>query len=174
MGDFDKKKLYDDDSREIMLQRWTFSANNYTFVLIPVFLKEIPEFIEDSLPFIEGTGENGEVTEFDYKKFMLFNFMTTVESVNPILQENEADKSNKPEVSGRFKKIINRQKTLTNEYSKILNGGMIAKWMERKVKYDDKPIRFDDLEEKFFLNKTEIAKMYQKLVEISDFPYPLM
>ena len=49
------------------------------------------------------------------------------------------------------------------------NAMIIAMWLERKVSYRGRPIRFYDLERKFMLNKSEIERLICYLHELSGF-----
>ncbi len=49
----------------------------------------------------------------------------------------------------------------------------MIKWLEKKVSYKGRKIKFYDLERKYGLNKLEIHQLMCKFMEISNFPMHL-
>ena len=148
-----------DNGHSIMTERYEFTANGYSFSVKPVFLGEEKDYLSDVSYALYPVKKNGqEVTEKDLSHFAMALF--------------RADESGKVKLSiaERFKIFIARKFTHTYEYySDVPSAAKIAKWVEKKVFYKGKPVKFYDLERKFQLSKSEIVNLLKMLQDASGF-----
>ncbi len=155
-------------NEEKMLERWTYTANGYTFTVMPVFLGEEQEFIDDIMnasPVPAKIIEEGVMpTDRELSRWAITLFS---DGVNRPLKEGRK-KPLLERIKNFFYQKILRRKNYTY-YENIPAGMPIAKWVERKVTYKGKNVLFYELERKYQLNKTEIEKLVIFLYQISGF-----
>lgn len=156
-------------SEEVMMERGKFAANGFTFFIRPVYFEEIEEYLlEMELPLVPSTKEDIEELQTDEKK--MGHWAIALFSA----ELNEKEKENKPKKRGLLYKLKRIFETVFyrndyryyKAYPKMVNS---IKWIERKVFYNGKPIRFYDLERKFNLSKADIERMFIYLHDISGF-----
>lgn len=148
-----------DTGLETMKERYSYSANGYSFTVIPVFLGEENEYFSDvSYALYPAKKDGQEVTDKDLSHFAMALF--------------RAD-SSEPEKLGfveRAKIFIAKKFTHTYRfYSDVPSAAKIAKWVEKKVYYKNRPVKFYDLERKFKLSKSEIINLLKLLQDASGF-----
>lgn len=147
------------DQLETMKERYSYSANGYSFTVIPVFLGEENEYFSDvSYALYPSKKDGQEVTDKDLSHFAMALFRddgTKLENVGFV---------------ERVKIFIAKKFTHTYEYySDVPSAAKIAKWVEKKVFYKGKPVKFYDLERKFQLSKSEIVNLLKTLQDASGF-----
>lgn len=150
-------------SEERMMERGKFEANGYEFVVRPIYLMEEDEFLSDvkisPVPRNENGEEKKDITEKELGHWSIMLFSKTV---------NGETKKRKRGIISRFLFwLIHR-----NDYHYYENASLIQpfiKWIERKVTYKGRKIRFYDLERKFWLSKSDIERLFIYLYEISGF-----
>ncbi len=159
MGDLREKK--DEITEyETVQERGQFTANGYTFDIEPVYFGEEPEyFAENPLSLhLQEKGEN--LSDKDLATFIIALFQ---------IKSKEEVKAELGFI-GRIKLWLAK---LTKKdyrfYSDSPGAVGLIKWMERKVKYKGRHIRFYDLERKYKLTKIEIAEMYRYIEDMSGF-----
>lgn len=155
-------------NEEKMLERWTYTANGYTFTVRPVFLGEEQEFIDNIMnasPVPAKIIEEGVMpTDRELSRWAITLFS---DGVNKPLREG-GKKPLLEKFKNFFYQKILRRKNYT--YYENLPAGMpVAKWVERKVEYKGEQVLFYDLERKYQLNKAEIEKLVIFLYQISGF-----
>lgn len=162
-----KKAVTNNEDR--MLERWTYTANGYTFTVKPVMLGEEPEFLNDlkASPVPTQLIEEGVMpTDKELGRWAITLFS---EPLNDHMQnENKKEKSFLEKVKIFFFTKVFKKKNF-HYYEDFPAVQPILKWVERKVTYQNKPILFYDLERKFQLNKAEIEKLFIFLYQISGF-----
>ena len=151
-----------DNGMETMLERGTFEANGYKFTVKPIFLGEEAEYLDDvAYALYPRAKEGGEITDKDLSHYAMMLFR----EVN--------SKNNKHERVGlfeRFKRWF--AKTFIKNYEYYSDNPSIlglVKWIERKVYYKNKRIKFYELERKFGLTKAEIVKLFGYFQDLSGF-----
>ena len=147
------------NGHETMTERYEFSANGYSFTVKPVFLGEENDYFSDVSYALYPAKKNGqEVTEKDLSHFAM-----------ALWRKDDSE----PEKLGfleRVKIFIAKKFTHTYEYyADVPSAAKIAKWVEKKVFYKGKPVRFYDLERKFQLSKSEIVNLLKVLQDASGF-----
>lgn len=152
----------DDNGMATMLERGIFEANGYKFTVKPVFLGEESEYIEDVGGAFYPRKKNGEeLTDKDMSHYAMALFQKT---------SGTNDRQEWLGLFGRFKRWF--AKTFTKNYEYYSDNPSVlglVKWIERKVYYKGKRIRFYDLERKFGLNKSEIVKLFVYFQDLSGF-----
>lgn len=148
---------------ETMLERGEIILNNHKFVVKPVFLGEEPEYLEDvSYSLYPRTKGDEEPTQKDLSRFAIMLFSSG-------LDKDIEDK----EKTGLLTKIkiwfLKKFKRDYHFYVDNPTSMLLAKWIERKVFYKKKHIRFYDLERKYGLNKAEIVELFKYFQEMSGF-----
>ncbi len=145
---------------ETVQERGKYTANGYTFEIEPVYFGEEEEYFSDNhlSAFLQNSKE--DIQDKDLAQYIIALFQ--------IKGEEEAKKDLR--VLGRVKlwlvKLFKKDYRYYSENPKALG---FIKWMERKVKYKGRHIRFYDLERKYKLTKIEIAKMYRYMEDLSGF-----
>ncbi len=150
-------------NEEVMLERGKFTANGYTFTVEPVYLGEenlyLAEMQVSPVPNYKNEEEDKPISELEDKE--LSNWAIALFSQN----QTETKKT------GWFKRIFVKL-FYKNNYRYYDNNPLIQpfiKWIEQKVSYNGKKIKFYELERKFGLNKSEIEKLFIYFHEISGF-----
>lgn len=137
-----------------------FEAHNHKFKIFPVTLDEVGEFLNDKVLIPRKTDSEGnEVSDYELGACLIRVFFASDIHQTPFkVIENKRliDK-----IKSLFKKPIPEI-----DYTQYTLAYPIVKWLERKVYYCNKPIKFKDLEKKFALTKAEIARM---LIALNDF-----
>lgn len=151
-----------DNGYETMTQRGTFEANGFTFTVKPVYLGEEDEYLED-VPYAlyPRKKDEKEPTSKDLSHYAIMLFRNDVV---------DSDKTYTPGLFERFKRWF--AKTFTKKYEYYSDNPSVlglVKWIEKKVYYKGKPVRFYDLERKFGLTKSEIVKLFGYFQELSGF-----
>lgn len=151
-----------DNGMETMLERGTFEANGYKFTVKPIFLGEEAEYLDDVAYALYPRAKEGEeITDKDLSHYAMMLFR----EVN--------SKNNKHERVGlleRFKRWF--AKTFIKNYEYYSDNPSVlglVKWIERKVYYKNKRIKFYELERKFGLTKAEIVKLFGYFQDLSGF-----
>lgn len=151
-----------DNGMETMLERGTFEANGYKFIVKPIFLGEEAEYLDDVAYALYPRAKEGEeITDKDLSHYAMMLFR----EVN--------SKNNKHERVGlfeRFKRWF--AKTFIKNYEYYSDNPSVlglVKWIERKVYYKNKRIKFYELERKFGLTKAEIVKLFGYFQDLSGF-----
>ena len=151
-----------DNGMETMLERGTFEANGYKFTVKPIFLGEEAEYLDDVAYALYPRAKEGEeITDKDLSHYAMMLFR----EVN--------SKNNKHERVGlfeRFKRWF--AKTFIKNYEYYSDNPSVlglVKWIERKVYYKNKHIKFYELERKFGLTKAEIVKLFGYFQDLSGF-----
>lgn len=153
--------MENDNGIETMLERGIFVANGYKFVVKPIYLGEESEYLSDvSYALYPHTKDGQELTDKDLSRYAIALFQ-----LNPSDNENEQ--------LGLFGKI---KRWLVKAFSKdyrfySYNPSILGlvKWIEKKVYYKGKRIKFYQLERKFGLSKSEIVKLFGYFQELSGF-----
>lgn len=153
-------------NEETMLERGMFTANGYTFAVRPVFLGEEDEYLNDmKISPIPAAKDDGE--EWTEKELGTYTITLFSGKLNDFLKIDTDDKS----FLGTIKRILNKlfMKKDYRYYDNVPAIQPLVKWLERKVTYKGRKIRFYDLERKFKLNKAEIEKLIIYFHELSGF-----
>lgn len=157
-----------DKNQEQMMERWTYTANGYTFTVKPVMLGEERDFLEDlkASPVPAQIIEEGVMpTDKELGRWAITLFS---EPLNGPIRESKEKKT----ILERFKTFLFKKVLRIKDYNYYEDFPAvqpILKWIERKVTYQSKPILFYDLERKFQLNKAEVEKLFIFLYKISGF-----
>lgn len=148
-----------DTGLETMKERYSYSANGYSFTVTPVFLGEENEYFSDvSYALYPAKKDGQEVTDKDLSHFAMALF------------RDDGTKLENVGFAERLKIFIAKKFTHTYKYySDIPSAAKIAKWVEKKVSYKGKPVKFYDLERKFQLSKSEIVNLLKTLQDASGF-----
>ena len=158
-------KIPEPSKAEIMFERGHFTANGYTFTVEPVRLGEEEQYLSDVRFFLYPHDENGraveEPTEQELTRFAIALFMK---------KGAKKKAPSKPGLIPRVKlwlaKHIKKDYRLYADNPEIMGA---LKWIERKVKYKGKNIRFYDLERKYGLSKAEIINLFGYFEKMSGF-----
>ena len=147
-------------SYEVMQERGKFEANGYIFTIEPVYFGEEEEYWQDVQFLLHP--EKDDCTDRDLAKFGIMLFQMGGSKGNNVKGQ-----------LGLFQRMILwLVKHTTKRYKYYSdNPSMVGaiKWIEKKVKYKGKHIRFYDLERKFGLSKSEIIKMFGYFEAMSGF-----
>lgn len=141
------------DTLDTVLERGEIVLNGYKFVVKPVYYGEELDYLED-VPFsiYPKSKEDRELTDKELGHFGIALFS----------QDNLSDESsNKIGLFQRLKRWY--RKHFTKDYRYYSDNPSViglVKWIERKVYYKGRPIRFYDLERKYNLSKSEIVKLF--------------
>lgn len=149
-------------NEDLMMERGKFVANGYTFTISPIYLMEEDEYFSDLRlsPVPTDTESGEELSDKELGQWAMALFSTKV--------NNEGHPYKKMNVWRRFFIwLVHR-----NDYHYYADAKGIApyiKWLEKKVKYKGRKVKFFDLERKFSLSKAEIEKMFIYLHKLSGF-----
>lgn len=145
---------------DAMLERGIFIANGYKFVVKPIYLGEETEYMLDVPYFIyPQPKDNEEITDKDLNRYAMMLF-----------QKSKNPKNQKIGLFERFKRWF--AKTFKKNYEYYSDNPSVlglVKWIERKVYYKGKNIKFYDLERKFGLTKSEIMELFGYFQDLSGF-----
>lgn len=146
-------------NRENMLERGKFEANGYTFTVKPVYLGEVDDYFEDmSLSPVPTEGYE-TLSDKELSKWAIALFSKSANEVE-----------NKPKKKFKFKFLSKLfHKNDYNYYNHLPKVQPLIKWIEQKVEYKGKKIKFYDLERKYGLNKAEIERLFIYFHELSNF-----
>lgn len=149
-------------NEETMFERGKFTANGYTFTVKPVYLGEEDEYLSQvtvSPVPVENNGEKFDKT--DDKKMGQWAIVLFSESLNGV------KKKKKGKLYQFFTWLFKRRDY--HYYDDVPSIQPIIKWLEKKVTYNGKRIRFYDLERKYGLSKADIERLFIYFHEISGF-----
>ncbi len=147
-------------SYETVQERGKYIVNGYTFEIEPVYFGEEEEYFTDNHLSAFLQNEKEEIKDKDLAQYIIALFQ--------IKSEEEAKRS----LRGLLRVKLWLAKLFKKDYryySKSPKALGFIKWMEKKVKYKGRNIRFYDLERKYKLTKVEIAKMYRYMEDLSGF-----
>lgn len=152
----------EDNGYQTMLERGIFEANGHKFTVKPIFLGEETEYLSDvSYALYPRTKDGQEPTDKDLSHYAIMLF------------RKDDSANDKPEHIGlfeRFKRWFT--KTFVKNYEYYSDNPSVlglVKWIERKVYYNGKKVKFYDLERKYGLNKSEIVKLFGYFQDLSGF-----
>ena len=164
-------------NKDIMMERGKFCANGHVFEVKPIYLGEEDTYLESLTmspvpkPIMDANGNETSLSEKEVGQFLQFFFSN--------MRIAEMESQSKRSIDGLFPNgkpitqaaIWRLKKTKRNYlfYCDNPNAMIIAMWLERKVSYRGRPIRFYDLERKFKMNKSEIERLICYLHELSGF-----
>lgn len=153
----DKGKI----EREQVLERGEIILNNHKFVVEPIYLMEEQSYFDD-VPFSPYPKKKDE--EYSDKELSQFAIALFIAGSN---DEDEKKKKNFIQrVFGKIRKKVKKDYTYYSDNPRILG---LVKWIEKKVSYKGRKVRFYDLERKYKLNKSEIVRLFGFLQELSGF-----
>lgn len=151
-----------DNGMETMLERGTFIANGYKFTVKPVFLGEESQYLEDvAYALYPRTKDGKDPTEKDLSHYAMMLFREA---------DRNDEESERIGLFERFKRWF--AKTFIKNYEYYSDNPSVlglVKWIERKVFYKGKHIKFYDLERKYGLTKSEIVKLFGYFQDLSGF-----
>lgn len=150
-----------ESDRQNMLERGEFVANGYKFVVKPICLGEEDEYLED-VPYVlyPQMKEGKDPTDKDLSRYAIALFR------NPSGSDDEKSLGFIERIKLWFHKKFSRDYKYYSDNPSVLG---LVKWIEKKVYYNGKHIRFYDLERKYGLNKTEIVKLFGFFQDMSGF-----
>lgn len=153
-------------NEENMMERGYFTANGHTFAVKPVYLGEEDEYLSEMTisptPVPKEDGE--EYTEKELGQWSIALFSKSLNVKKGIAEEKHGPFAILSRLFQRFRK--------PKDYRYYADSPAIqplVKWLERKVTYKNRKIRFYDLERKFGLNKAEIERLIMYFHELSGF-----
>lgn len=142
-----------DKTLDNVLERGEIVLNGYTFTVKPVFFGEERDYLQDvPISIYPHSKQEQELTDKDISRFGIALFMQ---------DGTEYEQSKKIGLFGKIKRWF--VKKFIHDYRYYSDNPTIlglVKWIEKKVYYKGRPIRFYDLERKFGLNKSEIVKLF--------------
>lgn len=153
-------------NEDSMLERGRFTANGYTFAVRPVYLGEEDDYISDvtlsPVPIPKESGE--EYTEKELGQWAIAIFSKNIKVAKKDVTENHGLF---PFISRLFQRLFHPKDYRYYADSPAIQP--LVKWLERKVTYKGRKVRFYDLERKFGLNKAEIERLIMYFHELSGF-----
>lgn len=163
--------------KDIMLERGKFCANGHVFEVKPIYLGEEDAYLESLTmspvpkPIVDANGKETSLSEKEIGQFLQFFFSNRRLAEFEVASKHKIDRlfpNGKPITEAAVWRL---KKTKRNYlyYCDNPNAMIMAMWLERKVSYRGRPIRFYDLERKFMLNKSEIERLICYLHELSGF-----
>lgn len=163
--------------KDIMLERGKFCANGHVFEVKPIYLGEEDSYLESLTmspvpkPITDANGKETTLSEKEIGQFLQFFFSNRRLAEFEVASKHKIDRlfpNGKPITEASIWRL---KKTKRNYlyYCDNPNAMIMAMWLERKVTYRGRPIRFYDLERKFMLNKSEIERLICYLHELSGF-----
>jgi len=164
-------------NKDIMLERGKFCANGHVFEVKPIYLGEEDAYLESLTmspvpkPIMDANGKETSLSEKEAGQFLQFFFSNRRLAEMESQSKRKIDRlfpNGKPITEAAIWRL---KKTKRNYlfYCDNPNAMIIAMWLERKVSYRGRPIRFYDLERKFKMNKSEIERLICYLHELSGF-----
>ena len=150
-------------NEDIMMERGTFEANGYTFMVYPVRLKEENDFFSDLKvsPIPKKIVDGETMTDEELALYVITLFS---ESIN-------YDDGEQPKNISKFRQFIIKY-FYHNDYHCYEDRPKIMpflRWIEQKVEYKGKRIRFYDLERKYGLSKAEIGRLFVYFYQLVGF-----
>lgn len=150
-------------NEDLMMERGKFEANGYTFTVYPVRLKEENDFFNDLHlnPVPKQIADGGEMTDEELALHVIALFS---ESANQ-------DDDNKIKKISKFRQFVIKW-FYRNDYHYYEDRPKIMpfiRWIERKVEYNHKRVRFYDLERKYGLSKAEIGRLFVYFYQLMGF-----
>lgn len=148
-------------SKDTMLERGEFIANGYKFTVKPIYLGEETDFLND-VPYTlyPSKKDDTELTEKDLSRYAIYLFNGSKEN------NNSKKKNIFSKIIDFFKKKIDKNQLYYAGNESVLG---LVKWIEKKVYYKGKNIKFYDLERKYKLSKSEIVKLFGYFQDLSGF-----
>lgn len=148
-------------NEDIMMERGKFTANGYTFTVKPVYLGEEDEYFSDMTisPVPKREEGDDEPTDKDLSRWAIALFSSKV---------NEIQNNRKRGILSRFFAWLFHR----NDYRYYSDKPAVmplVKWLEKKVTYKGRKVRFYQLERKYGLNKAEIERLIIYFHELSGF-----
>lgn len=150
-------------NEETMLERGKFTANGYTFEVKPVYLGEESDYLSQvgvsPVPVSQATGEvNLDTTDKEKSQWIMALFSENINGV-------------KKKKRGRFYELLSyilwrRDYRYYKDYPTIQP---LIKWIEKKVTYKGKKVRFYELERKYCLSKADIERLFIYFHQLSGF-----
>lgn len=142
---------------EEMMERGRFIANGFIFHVKPIYLGEEDEYLSEmKVSPVPNSDSNEEATDKELGGWAIALFSRTI---------NGKKKYNKI-IEFFIRLIFGKNYRYYDNYPAIQP---MIKWIERKVTYKGKKIRFYDLERKYELSKADIEKLFVFLHQISGF-----
>lgn len=158
------KNVPEPTKQEIMKERGHFTANGYTFTVEPVTLDEEDQYFSEVGCFLYPHNKDGSEVE-DISDRELASFARALFLVDR--KDNDSHKRGALEkIKLWLVKHFCRDYRFYSDTPTIMAG---IKWIEKKVKYKGKRIRFYDLERKYGLSKVEIVKLFGYFEKMSNF-----
>lgn len=150
-------------AEETMMERGRYTANGYVFDVRPVMLEEMDEYIADvsTAPIIPASKEDIDELKNNDEKAAQWAIALFSEALNDV------PKKKRNIFTKAFEFLAHKNDY--RYYSDVPKMTGILKWIERKVTYNGKKVRFYDLERKYKLSKAEIQRLFIFFHEISVF-----
>lgn len=150
-------------NKEVMMERGRFTANGYTFAVRPVYLGEEDEYFNDfALSPVPADEEEHTDKELGQYAMALFS-----NPANRLVQQEKERFSFVGLINRLYNRLFRPKDYRYYDASPAVQP--LIKWLERKVTYKGRKIRFYDLERKYGLNKSEIQKLIAYFHELSGF-----
>ncbi len=151
------------DDRDLMEERGYITLNGHTFKVIPVFLGEEEEYLTDLQitpvpPKSDDADENGEYDDKQLSRFIMSLFS----------KSRTVGLGNRPPKTKLFEMVM-KKLGFKKYYYADSTAYTNIKWLQKKVQYNNKCVRFYDLERKFRLNKVEIERLFIEIHTLSGF-----
>lgn len=153
-----EKQDQEDNGLGLALDRGIYIANGHKFIVKPVYLGEEDDYLND-VPYYIYPKKTDDLDDEKLNQFAMMLFSKKFGGT--------------PEKRGKFENIkrwfvktFNKKDGYYTNFPKALG---LIKWIERKVYYKGKPIKFYDLERKFGLTKVEIVKLFGYFQDLSGF-----
>lgn len=150
-------------NEDFMRERGYFTANGYTFKVQPVFLGEEEEYLEEvSFSPVPSPAEGDAIIDKDNDKKMGHCVIALFSTAF-----NGVPHKRKSKIQEFFSFIFRRRDYRYYKDYPIIQP--LIKWIEQKVTYKGKKIRFYDLERKYELSKADIERLFIYFHELSGF-----
>lgn len=150
------------ETLDTMLERGEIILNGYKFVVKPLYLKEEPYFFEDvPISIYPKPKEGQELTDKDLSHFAIALFSIDHDSSKEKPKQGFIER-----IKRWYIKHFVKDYRYYSDNPSVLG---LVKWIEQKVYYKGRLVRFYDLERKFNLSKSEIVKLFGFFQEISGF-----
>ena len=178
--DLTKEQLIEKEKelkKDIMMERGKFCANGHIFEVRPIYLGEEDSYLESLTmspvpkPIVDANGKETSLNDKEVGQFLQFFFSNRRLAEMEQQSKRKIDRlfPNGKQITAAAIWRLKRTKRNYLFYCDNPNAMIVAMWLERKVSYRGKKIRFYDLERKFGLNKTEIEQLICYLHELSGF-----
>ncbi len=151
------------DDRDLMEERGYISLNGHTFKVIPVFLGEEEEYLTDLQITPAPPKSDDDDAESDYDEKQLNRFIMSLFSKSRAV--GLGNRTPKKKLFELVMKKLGFKKYFYANSTAYTN----VKWVQKKVQYNNKYVRFYDLERKFRLNKAEIERLFIEIHTLSGF-----